>query len=121
MKRLSVRKTKLLETVTYIAIKERLACIITVETVMCIMHCRKYNLHNCNRNSICIITTKIVNHIFHLHMCSRNFQLHNCNRNRHLLNCNRKIHQDTSNKKYHLRNLTTETLTYRNGASLRFV
>ena len=30
---------------------------------MCIMHCRKYNLHDCNRD-ICIISIKIVTHIF---------------------------------------------------------
>ena len=41
----------LLETVTYIAIKERVTCIIAMETFMCIMHCRKYHLHNCNRDS----------------------------------------------------------------------
>ena len=36
-----------------------------LETVMCIMHCRKYHLHYCNRDSpICIITIKIVIHIF---------------------------------------------------------
>ena len=42
-KRLSVRERNmrlLLETVTYIAIKERLTYIITIETVMCIMHYR---------------------------------------------------------------------------------
>ena len=50
-KRLSVRERNmklLLETVTNIAIKESVTCIITVETVMCLMHCRKYHLHNCN-------------------------------------------------------------------------
>ena len=50
-KRLSVRERNmklLLETVTYIAIKERVTCIIAIETVMCIMHYRKYHLHNCN-------------------------------------------------------------------------
>ena len=52
-KRLSVTERNmklLLGTVTYIAIKERITCIITMETVMCIMHCRKYHLHNCNRD-----------------------------------------------------------------------
>ena len=44
----------------FMAIKERLTCIITIETVMRVIHCRKYHLHNCNRDSICIITTKIV-------------------------------------------------------------
>ena len=41
----SVRESSmklLLETVT---------CIITIETVMCIMQCRKYHLHNCNKDS----------------------------------------------------------------------
>ena len=40
-KRLSVREKNmklLLETVTYIAIKERVTCINAMETVMCIMH-----------------------------------------------------------------------------------
>ena len=36
----------LLETVTYIAITETVTSIITIETVMCIIHCRKYHLHN---------------------------------------------------------------------------
>ena len=64
-KMLSVRERNmklLLETVTYIAIKERVTCIITMETVMCIMHCRKYHPHNCNRD--CIIIIKIVIRIF---------------------------------------------------------
>ena len=40
----------LLETVTYnIAIKERVTCIITMETIMCIMHCK---------NTTCIIATE---------------------------------------------------------------
>ena len=47
-------------------IKERLACIVTIKTVMCIMHCRKYHLHTAyaTETSICIITTKIVTYIF---------------------------------------------------------
>ena len=43
-KRLSVRDRNmklLLETATYIAIKERVTCIITIKTVMCIMLCKK--------------------------------------------------------------------------------
>ena len=40
-----------LETVTYIAIKERVTPIITIETVTCLMHYRKYHLHNCGRDS----------------------------------------------------------------------
>ena len=73
-KRLSVRERNmklLLETVTYIAIKERLTCIITIETVMCIMHCRKYHLHNCNRDS-------------HLHNYNKNCHPHIFCRNCHL-------------------------------------
>ena len=53
-KRLAVRErnTKLsYKTITYIAIKERVTCIITIETVKCTMHCRKYHLHNRNRDS----------------------------------------------------------------------
>ena len=43
----------LLETVTYnyIATTGTVTCIITIEIVMCIMHCRKYYLHDCNRDS----------------------------------------------------------------------
>ena len=65
--RLSVRERNmklLFETVTYIAIKERLTCIITIETVICIMHCRKYHLHYCTETPICIITKKIVTRVF---------------------------------------------------------
>ena len=43
-KRLSVRERNmklLLETVTYIAIKERVTCIISIDMVMCIMHLQK--------------------------------------------------------------------------------
>ena len=54
----------LLATVTYIAIKERVTCIIAIETIMYIMHCRKSHLHNSIETTICIITKKIVNHIF---------------------------------------------------------
>ena len=55
----------LLETATHIAVTEMVTCIITIETVMHIMHCRKYHLHNCSRDSpICIITIKVVTHIF---------------------------------------------------------
>ena len=86
---------------------------------MCTMHCRKYNLHNCNRNSHLHNYNKNSQpHLFcrncRLHMCSRNIQLHNCNRNSHLLNCNRKIHQHTSNKKYHLKTCinVTDIVTY---------
>ena len=51
----------LLETVTYTATTETVTCITTIEIVMCIMHCRKYYLHDCN---MCIISIKIVTHIF---------------------------------------------------------
>ena len=49
--RLSVRERNmrfLPETVTYIALKDRVSCIIAMETVMCIMHYRKYPLHSSN-------------------------------------------------------------------------
>ena len=42
-KRLSIRERNmnlLLETVTLVAIKERVTCIITIETVICIIHCK---------------------------------------------------------------------------------
>ena len=39
----------LLETVTYIATTETVTCIITIEIVMWIMHCRKCYLHDCKR------------------------------------------------------------------------
>ena len=42
----------LLETVTYIATTETVTCITKIEIVMCIMHCRKYYLHDCNRDSL---------------------------------------------------------------------
>ena len=74
MKRLPVRKRELLQTVTYIAIKEGLTCIITIETVMCIIQRRKYHLHNCNRNS-------------HLHNYNKNFQPHLRCRKCHLHMC----------------------------------
>ena len=41
----------LLETVTYIATTETATCIITIEIVVRIMHCRKYHLPDCNRDS----------------------------------------------------------------------
>ena len=41
----------LLEAVTYMATTETATCIIAIEIVMCIMHCRKYHLHDCNRDS----------------------------------------------------------------------
>ena len=68
-KRLPVRERSmkfLLETVTYIATKERVTCIIEIpiETVMYIIHCAKYHVHNCNRDSHLHKTIKIVTHIF---------------------------------------------------------
>ena len=41
----------LLETVTYMATMETSTCITTIEIVMCIMHSRKYHLHDRNRDS----------------------------------------------------------------------
>ena len=50
----------LLETVTYVAIKERATYITAMETVMCIMHCRKYHTYIIvTETPICIITIKI--------------------------------------------------------------
>ena len=54
----------LLKTVTYIATIETVTCIITIEIVMCKMHCRKYYLHDCNRDSHMYNFNKIVTHIF---------------------------------------------------------
>ena len=51
---LSVRERNmklLLKTVTYTAVKERVTCVITIGTVMCIINCRKYHLQNCNGDS----------------------------------------------------------------------
>ena len=57
---LSVRKRKLLKTVTYIVVKERLPCIITIETVTAENTTRII----ATETPICIITTKTVTHIF---------------------------------------------------------
>ena len=102
----------LLETVTYIAIKERFTHIITIETATCIMHHRKYHLHNCDRDSNLHNYNKNCHPLircrnYHPHMCCRNFYLHNCNRKSHLHNCNRKI-QHNSNRKYHLKTCINE-------------
>ena len=73
-KRLSVRERNMklsYKTVTYIAIKERVTSKITIETVMCIMHCKNYHLHNCNIDS-------------HLHNYNKNCHPHICCRNCHL-------------------------------------
>ena len=53
----------LLEAVTYMAATERTTCIIAIEIVMCIMQCRKYHVHDCNRDS-------------HLHNFSKNCHPH---------------------------------------------
>ena len=57
----------LIEAVTYKATTETATCIIIrcitttcIEIVMCIMHCRKYHLHDCNRDS-------------HMHKFNKNF------------------------------------------------
>ena len=76
-KMLSVRERNmklLLKTVTYTAVKERVTCVITIGTVMCIINCRKYHLHNCNRNS-------------HLHDCNRKIHQHTSNRKYYLKTC----------------------------------
>ena len=48
-----------LETVTYIV-----TCIITIETVICMMHCRKYHLHNCSKDPNLHNYNKNCHHIF---------------------------------------------------------
>ena len=52
-----------LETVTYIVMKERVTCIITIKSHM---HnaLQQYHPHNFKRDPISIITVKIVTHIF---------------------------------------------------------
>ena len=56
----------LLEAVTYMATTEIATCIITIEIVMYIMHCRKYHLHDCMiaTDSHLQNFNKIVTHIF---------------------------------------------------------
>ena len=53
----------LLETVTYIATRETGTCIIPIEIVMCIMHCRKYYLHDCDKKIHQIFVTKCTTNI----------------------------------------------------------
>ena len=65
-KRLSVRERNiklLLETFTYITIIEIVTCVITIETVMYVIHWRKCHLHNCNRDFHLHNYKKIVTHI----------------------------------------------------------
>ena len=67
----------LLEAVTYMATMETATCIIAIEIVMCIMHCRKYHLHDCNRDShLHKFNKNCLPHIycrdFHWHKCCRN-------------------------------------------------
>ena len=59
----------LLETVTYIATTETVTCITTIEIVMCIMHCRKYYLHNGNRDP----QLHNFNKNCHPNICCKNF------------------------------------------------
>ena len=80
----------LLETVTYIAIKERITCIIAMETVMYIMHCRKYHLHNCNKDSHLhnynkkLSFTYLQQKVLAAYVLQKLLKLHNCNRNKPL-------------------------------------
>ena len=65
-KRVSIRERNIkssLETVTYKAIAQTVTCIITIETVMYIMYCRKYHLRSPTESPTCI-KIKIVTHIF---------------------------------------------------------
>ena len=63
----------LLEAVTYMATTETATCTITIEIVMWIMDCRKYHLHDYNRDS----HLHNFNKNYHPHICCRNFYLHN--------------------------------------------
>ena len=67
----------LLEAVTYMATMETATCIITIEMIMCITHCRKCHLHDCNRE----FYLDIFNKNCHPHICCRNFYLYKCCRN----------------------------------------
>ena len=67
----------LLETVTYIATTETVTCIIAIEIVMGIMHCRKHYLRDCNRDS----HVHNFNKNSHPHISCNNFHLHKCYRN----------------------------------------
>ena len=64
----------LLEGVTYIAAIETATCIITIKIAMRIMHCRKYHLHDCNRDC-------------HLHNFNKNCPPHICCRKLYLYKC----------------------------------
>ena len=82
-KRISVRERNiklLLEAVTYMATTETATCIITIEIVMCIMHCRKYHLNDCNRDSHLHNFKKLVIHIFaaETFTCIRVAETFNC-------------------------------------------
>ena len=54
----------LLEAVIYIATTETGTCIITIEIVMCIMHCKNTSCMIATETPTCIISIKIVTHIF---------------------------------------------------------
>ena len=84
----------------YIATTETVTCITTIEIVMCIMHCRKHYLHDCNRGS----HLHSFNKNCHPYICCRKFHPHKCCRNFKLHNCYRKCHLHTSNRNYHLQN-----------------
>ena len=59
------------------ATAETATCIVTIEIVMCLMGCRKYHLHDCNRDS----QLHNFNKNCRPHTCCRNFDLHKCCRN----------------------------------------
>ena len=99
----------LLEAVTYMATTETATCIITIEIVMCIMHCRKYHLHDCNRNSTGIISIKIVTHIYaaEIFTCISVAETSNCIiaiQTVTFITAKKKIHQHKCSKKYHQHN-----------------
>ena len=62
-------------TVTFL-LTETVTCIITIETVMSMMYCRKYHPHNCKRDSY----LRNYNKKCHPRICCRNCHLHKVRR-----------------------------------------
>ena len=116
---------------SHTATSETVACIITIEIVMCmcIMHFWKYHLQAAwlQKTSTCIISMEIVTHIFvaktftcinvaEISNCviatetvtyiivTEPQNLHNCNRCWHLCNCCRKCQLHSSNRNCHQQN-----------------
>ena len=61
-----------------------------LETVMCIIHCRKCHLHNCNRDSHLhnynkkLSSTYLLQKVLPAYVLQKLLKLHNCNRNKPL-------------------------------------